>query len=79
MSTHNICIYGELMKIILQLSSNTHLICSGGSSFKHLLIDKIVHESLDLDCDSCKLMKIFFMELAVMTQNKNDFRSSKYF
>ena len=28
MSTHNICFYGELMKIILQLSSNTNLICS---------------------------------------------------
>ena len=27
MSTHNICFYGELMKIILQLSSNTLLIC----------------------------------------------------
>ena len=32
MSTHNICFYGELMKIILQLSSNTHHIlfhCNG--------------------------------------------------
>ena len=28
MSTHNMCFYGELTKIILQLSSNTHLICS---------------------------------------------------
>ena len=28
MRTHNICFYGELIKIILQLSSNTHLICS---------------------------------------------------
>ena len=28
MSTHNIYFYGELMKIVLQLSSNTHLICS---------------------------------------------------
>ena len=30
MSTHNIhvCLYGELMKTFLQLSSNTHLICS---------------------------------------------------
>ena len=28
MSTHNICFYGELTKIILQLSSNTLLICS---------------------------------------------------
>ena len=26
MSTHNVCFYGELTKIILQLSSNTHLI-----------------------------------------------------
>ena len=28
MSIHNICFYGELTKIILELSSNTHLICS---------------------------------------------------
>ena len=28
MSTHNICFYGELSKTILQLSSNTLLICS---------------------------------------------------
>ena len=28
LSTHNICFYGELMKIILQLSSNTLLIWS---------------------------------------------------
>ena len=30
MSTHNICFYEELMKIILQLSSNTLPICSTG-------------------------------------------------
>ena len=28
MSTHNICFYGELTKNIIQLSSNTLLICS---------------------------------------------------
>ena len=28
MSTHNICFYGELTKIILELSPNTLLICS---------------------------------------------------
>ena len=28
MSTHNICFYGEIMKIIPKLSSNTLLICS---------------------------------------------------
>ena len=27
MSIHNICFYGELTKIVLELSSNTHLIC----------------------------------------------------
>ena len=27
MNTHNICFYGELMKIILKLSSNTLFIC----------------------------------------------------
>ena len=28
MSTHNLCFYGELTKIILQSSVNTHFICS---------------------------------------------------
>ena len=36
MSTHNICFYGELMKIILHLSPNTLLICSSGQSSKTL-------------------------------------------
>ena len=31
MSTHNICFHGELTKIILQLSSNTFLICSSAT------------------------------------------------
>ena len=35
MSTHNICFYGELMKIILYLKKNTHLICS---TAKHIFI-----------------------------------------
>ena len=30
MSTHNIGFYGEINKIIAQLSSNTHLISSSG-------------------------------------------------
>ena len=30
MRTHNICFYGEIMKIIPKLSSNTLLICSTG-------------------------------------------------
>ena len=34
MSTHNICFYGELTKIILQLSSNTLLICSSEYAVK---------------------------------------------
>ena len=35
MSTHNICFYGELTKIILELLSNTLLICSTGYYLKH--------------------------------------------
>ena len=31
MSTHNVCFYGELSKIIFQLSPNTLLICSTGA------------------------------------------------
>ena len=30
MSTHNVCVNGELMKIIRELSSNTLLNCSTG-------------------------------------------------
>ena len=36
MSTHNIYFYGKLMKIILQLSSNTHFICSTGSGMQKI-------------------------------------------
>ena len=32
MSTHNISFYEDLTKIIFELSSNTHLISSAGSS-----------------------------------------------
>ena len=32
MSTHNMYFYGELTKIILELLSNTHVICSTGST-----------------------------------------------
>ena len=35
MSTHNICFYGEISKIIPQLSSNTLLICSSGLPKQH--------------------------------------------
>ena len=34
MSTHNIGFYGELTKIIFQLSSNAHLIYSSGRVFR---------------------------------------------
>ena len=37
MSTHNICFYGELTEIILQLSSNTHLICSSVMLFAYVV------------------------------------------
>ena len=33
MSTHNICFYGEIWKIVPKLSSNTHLICSSEIDF----------------------------------------------
>ena len=36
MSTHNMCFYGELTKIILQLSQNTLFICSTG--FCHFVL-----------------------------------------
>ena len=36
MSTHNICFYEEISKIIFELSSNTHLISSAGDGFCYL-------------------------------------------
>ena len=56
MSTHNICFYGELTKIILQLSSNTLLICSsaylstfllfhGGGSVKMMIFNGYFKQS----------------------------------
>ena len=41
MSTLNICFYGELMKIILQLPSNTLLICSTVTGAKDTTYDGI--------------------------------------
>ena len=41
MSTHHICFYGELMKIILQVSSNTLLIYS--TEYRMQLFKKIHH------------------------------------
>ena len=37
MSTHNICFYEDLTKIITKLSSNTHLISSAEQGIKNLL------------------------------------------
>ena len=36
MTTHSIDFYGELTKIILQLSANTHLICSTALYYSRL-------------------------------------------
>ena len=47
MSTHNICFYGELTKIILQFSSNTLLICSS---------EKVKSDSIKEE-DQLKIMK----------------------
>ena len=33
-SSHNVCFYGELTKNVLQLSSNTHLICSTDKAYR---------------------------------------------
>ena len=33
MNTHNICFYGEISKVIPQLSPNTLLVCSSGPKF----------------------------------------------
>ena len=42
MSTHNIGFYEDLTKIILELSSNTHLISSAGKwSFSYLLLREL--------------------------------------
>ena len=41
MCTHNICFYEEMMKIIFQLSSNMHIICS--SLFQNLNIGAVIY------------------------------------
>ena len=43
MSTHNICFYGELTKIILQLSSNTLFICSNVTILNAMLLLHIIY------------------------------------
>ena len=50
MSSHNIGFYGELTKIILQLSSNAHLICSTCK------IGKLI--SIEFWCDNAELIYI---------------------
>ena len=72
MSTHNICFHGELMKIILQLSGNTLLICSTAListlfqylSLKHnplhslpVAIGNLV-QLVELDARSCDLTSL---------------------
>ena len=56
MSTHNISFYGELTKIILQLSSNALLIFSPGEKRKKILIELCIsmsnfkHDDMILMC-----------------------------
>ena len=67
MSTHNICFYGELMKIIIQLSSNTllisfkfvwHLLCHYGHVYLY------VGPSVP-DCDICKINWLYAMRMVL--------------
>ena len=46
MSTHNIYFYGELTKIILQLSSNTLLICSIARVYQSDLLTPATEKSV---------------------------------
>ena len=48
MSTHNICFYTELTKIILELSSNTLLICATGPFTANLFNKSLVNLSAEL-------------------------------
>ena len=49
MSTHNICFYGELTKTILQLSSNTPLICST-AAFSSQIHEGHIHSGHKTTC-----------------------------
>ena len=52
MSTHNIRFYGELTKIILELSSNTQLICfSAMSSYSNFRREKKNTDQMDINFD----------------------------
>ena len=48
MSAHNI--YGELTTIILQLPSNTYIICSIGRFFQELTLTQGSTDSIDKGC-----------------------------
>ena len=48
MSTHNICFYEEVSKIITKLSSNTHLIFSAGS-FSNFMDSSVWHPDSSVD------------------------------
>ena len=60
MSTHNICFYGELPKIILQLSSNTLLFCSSGPKLEHDRFPKssIINTGINV-CKAARLNGLF--------------------
>ena len=53
MNTHNVCFYEELVKIILQLSPNTHLICSTETCFSlHISEGSYSHKQPDTQLSS---------------------------
>ena len=60
MSTHNICFCGELAKIILQLSSNTHFIFS-------TVMRLITYRLQDLFAESQQLEYIDLSNLSQLT------------
>ena len=64
MSTHNICFYGELTKIIIQfqLSSNTLLICSSEDRIKSEHEQNVLFLMVVLTCIYAFVMKMKYQE-----------------
>ena len=68
MSTHNISIYEEMVKIIFLLSSNTHFICSSDLTFSFPFQTAIHTSRLTL---VIKQMEVIITEACAITQQRS--------
>ena len=72
MDTHNISFYGELMKIILQLSWNTHLsvlLIVSHFSIRHVVSDSLVQ----LNIETGHILKKWFSVKGALDSQKLEY------